>query len=1081
MKVIKNDLHTEEFDSRKIYKGIVNAMRAGSGIYLPKIAKVIEEDCIAKFKDKEEINIKEIDKFVLKKLVAYGQSLTASAYDRYKTLKKFQQQEGIIDDDIYGIIDGTNEKEINENSNKDARMISTQRDLIAGTASRSFSERKIMPTYLLNAHNDGLIHIHDTDYMMNKGMFNCMLINLKDMLDNGTVINGKMIETPKSFKTACTVATQISLQVANGQYGGQTFSVSHLAPYVRVSYNKWVKHFTEELPREISKNEIEKLAYKETLQEIKDGVQTIQFQENTFSSNNGQTPFVSIFMYLNEDKEYIKETALIIEEMLNQRYKGMKNEYGVSITPAFPKLLYVLDENNVPQDSEYRYLTDLAVKCASKRMNPDFISAKIMKEQFDGNVFPCMGCVDGSEVITYKYNDNLYCEAFERMWNRMSEAFEIKDQINNENLYIDLEDVCIFDTSKNDFVKCLKIIKNADKDNWVRVKTSNGRLLTCTKDHPLTDESGNRKTVSEFTIGEKIKGTWNTYNGGEKHLDADYSWALGVIMCDSWYSNTLITASFACKGEDDIIDRLCNFYKKNGIGYRIKEWHRGERGNYKEVRLDKEKNTLEDRRKFVTNLCKGFEGKKKIERKIPNEIFNADAESRKNFLGGIIDADGYISNNKNNSVCSIGSTNKELAIEELLLVNSLGLRGKIVENHYTKKHLENIRYSVSFDCEEWILNYITCKKKINKFCPHMTKCKSNEFKISEIKELPNYGKCSYDVTTESDFFDVSGINSNNCRSFLSPWKDENGNYKFYGRFNRGVVTINLVDVALSAQGDMERFWDILDERLELCKDALILKDKLLRGAKAEVSPIHWLYGAIGRLNKGETIDKFLKDGYSSISLGYIGVYEMVKVMIGESNTSEKGSEFAYQVMKHLEDKTIEWRSIDGLHGCSLYGTPSESLCYKFAQKTQNRFGVIPDITDKEWFTNSYHVNVMEAINAFDKLAFESRYQKLSKGGAVSYIEVPNMDNNLEALSEVVDFMYNTIQYAEINTRNGDSCGNCGYTGEIGLNDDGEWECPQCHCTDKNKLTVVRRTCGYIGSSWWNKGKTQEINNRVLHL
>lgn len=711
MKVIKNDLRTEEFDSRKIYKGIVNAMRAGSGIYLPKIAKVIEEDCIAKFKDKEEVSIKEIDKFVLKKLVTYGQSLTASAYDRYKTLKKFQQQEGIIDDDIYGIIDGTNEKEINENSNKDARMISTQRDLIAGTASRSFSERKIMPTYLLNAHNDGLIHIHDTDYMMNKGMFNCMLINLKDMLDNGTVINGKMIETPKSFKTACTVATQISLQVANGQYGGQTFSVSHLAPYVRVSYNKWIEHFTEELSSEISKNEIEKLAYKETLQEIKDGVQTIQFQENTFSSNNGQTPFVSIFMYLSEDEEYIKETALIIEEMLNQRYKGMKNEYGVSITPAFPKLLYVLDENNVPKDSEYRYLTDLAVKCASKRMNPDFISAKIMKEQFDDNVFPCMG----------------------------------------------------------------------------------------------------------------------------------------------------------------------------------------------------------------------------------------------------------------------------------------------------------------------------------------------------------------------------------CRSFLSPWKDENGNYKFYGRFNRGVVTINLVDVALSAQGDMERFWDILDERLELCKDALILKDKLLRGAKAEVSPIHWLYGAIGRLNKGETIDKFLKNGYSSISLGYIGVYEMVKVMIGESNTSEKGSEFAYQVMKHLEDKTIEWRSIDGLHGCSLYGTPSESLCYKFAQKTQNRFGVIPDITDKEWFTNSYHVNVMEAINAFEKLAFESRYQKLSKGGAVSYIEVPNMDNNLEALSEVVDFMYNTIQYAEINTRNGDSCGNCGYTGEIGLNEDGEWECPQCHCTDKNKLTVVRRTCGYIGSSWWNKGKTQEINNRVLHL
>lgn len=973
MKVIKNDLHIEEFDSKKIYKGIINAMRAGSGIYLPKIAKVIEEDCIDKFKGKEEININEIDKFVLKKLVSYGQSLTASAYDRYKTLKKFQKQEGIIDDDIYGIIDGTNEKEINENSNKDARMISTQRDLIAGTASRSFSERKIMPTYLLNAHNDGLIHIHDTDYMMNKGMFNCMLINLKDMLNNGTVINGKMIESPKSFKTACTIATQISLQVANGQYGGQTFSVSHLAPYVRISYNKWVKHFTELLSDKLSEAEIQKLANTETLQEIKDGVQTIQFQENTFSSNNGQTPFVSIFMYLNEDKEYIKETSLIIEEILNQRYNGMKNEYGVSITPAFPKLLYVLDENNVPQDSEYRYLTDLAVKCASRRMNPDFISAKIMKEQFDGNVFPCMGCVDGDEVITYRYKGKLYCESFELMWLKMSEIFEVKEQINQNDYYIDLNNVTIFDSSKNDFVQCFRLIKNSDKGNWVKIKMSNGRLLTCTKDHPLTDKNGIRKAVSEFKINDEVKGVLKTYEGNNS-LDANWCYKMGKSF------------HFTCY--------------------------------------------------------------------IPNELFDADSVSKKNFVKGLFKNQSYVD-----------LTDKELALQLMLLLTSTeNVNGNTVITNGTIEEIYNEKTELT--------KYRVSCNVING---------DESFNITEITELPNYSKPSYDVTTETDFFDVSGINSNNCRSFLSPWKDENGNYKFYGRFNRGVVTINLVDVALSAQGDMERFWAILDERLELCKDALLLKDKLLRGAKAEVSPIHWLYGAIGRLNKGETIDKFLKGGYSSISLGYIGVYEMVKVMIGESNTSEKGSEFAYQVMKYLEDKTIEWRKIDGLNGCSLYGTPSESLCYKFAQKTQNRFGIIPDITDKEWFTNSYHVNVMECINAFDKLAFESKYQKISKGGAVSYIEVPNMDNNLEALSEVVDFMYNTIQYAEINTRNGDSCGECGYSGEIGLNDKEEWECPQCHSTDKNKLTVVRRTCGYIGSSWWNKGKTQEINNRVLHL
>lgn len=1070
MKVIKNDLHTEEFDSRKIYKGIVNAMRAGSGIYLPKIAKVIEEDCVAKFKDKEEVTNNEIDKFVLKKLVAYGQSLTASAYERYKTLKKFQQQEGIIDDDIYGIIDGTNEKEINENSNKDARMISTQRDLIAGTASRSFSERKIMPTYLLNAHNDGLIHIHDTDYMMNKGMFNCMLINLKDMLDNGTVINGKMIEKPKSFKTACTVATQISLQVANGQYGGQTFSVSHLAPYVRVSYNKWIKHFTEHLGDKVTKEEIEKLAYAETLQEIKDGVQTIQFQENTFSSNNGQTPFVSIFLYLDEDKEYIKETALIIEEMLNQRYKGMKNEYGVYITPAFPKLLYVLDDDNVPQDSEYRYLTDLAVKCASKRMNPDFISAKIMKEQFDGNVFPCMGCLDGEEVVTYKYKDELYCEAFERMWNRLSSIFEVKEQINKEDKYIDLKDVTIFDSSKNDFVNCHRIIKNSDKDNWVRIKTSNGRLLTCTKDHPLTDGNGDRKMVSEFKVGENIRGTWNTYQGKNK-LDADYCWALGVTFWNGDIESNSINTYFQYSTQEEVLNRLCHFYNNSSMNAEIKQMYAGN-GFYSTVCVATYEETADKSDSLITDFISIFDGDY---RKIPNIIFNSDEASRRSFLCGLIDANFENFNIQlNNNVCSIVTPHKWIALEMLQLINSLGLKGKIDTKY------DNL-YSVSFLVQEWMRCYLTCRDKFSMDTSIEKIDTSEDFTITSIEELPNYGKPSYDVTTDSDFFDASGINSNNCRSFLSPWKDENGNYKFYGRFNRGVVTINLVDVALSAQGDMERFWDILDERLELCKDALILKDKLLRGAKAEVSPIHWLYGAIGRLHKGETIDKFLKDGYSSISLGYIGVYEMVKVMIGESNTSEKGSEFAYQVMKHLEDKTIEWRSIDGLSGCSLYGTPSESLCYKFAQKTQNRFGVIPDITDKEWFTNSYHVNVMEAINAFDKLAFESRYQKLSKGGAVSYIEVPNMDNNLQALSEVVDFMYNTIQYAEINTRNGDSCGNCGYTGEIGLNKDGEWECPQCHCTDKNKLTVVRRTCGYIGSSWWNKGKTQEINNRVLHL
>lgn len=713
-KYISSDGREGTFDSSKIRKSVSKAMKTGSGVYYPRIANIIAEEAEERFGKKDVVYSKDVDKFVLKKLFDYGQDLTANAYERYKTTKHFQKQDGIIDKDIIGIIDGSNEKTISENANKDARMSSTQRDLIAGAESRSYAARKLLPTHILNAHNEGIIHIHDMDYMI-QPMFNCQLINLKDMFENGTVINGKMIETPKSFKTACTVATQISLQVANGQYGGQTFSVSHLAPFVRVSYNKYIEHLKNnfaEIGINATDEQIKQQAMKLLKQEIKDGVQTIQFQENTFSSNNGQTPFVSIFMYLNEEPEYVKETAMIIEEMLNLRYLGMKNEYGVYVTPSFPKLLYVLDENNVPKDSEYRYLTDLAVKCSAKRMNPDYISAKIMRQQFDNEVFPCMG----------------------------------------------------------------------------------------------------------------------------------------------------------------------------------------------------------------------------------------------------------------------------------------------------------------------------------------------------------------------------------CRSFLSPWKDENGKYKWYGRFNRGVVTINLVDVALSSDGDEEKFWNILDERLELCKEAMLIKDHLLRGASANVSPIHWRYGSVARLGENDIIDKYLDDGYSSISLGYIGCYEMCKVMTGESNTSEIGSEFQERVMKHLEEKTIEWRNIPGLNGASLYGTPSESLTYKFAQKTRNRFGEICGITDKDWFTNSYHINVCEECNAFDKLSFESQYQKMSKGGAVSYVEIPDMNHNLEALSEIITHMYNTIQYAEVNTTGGDYCAACGYEGELQIDEKSNWYCPQCGNRDKNKLSACRRVCGYLNASMdINKGKMSEFKHRVKHI
>ena len=708
--VIKSHGNTQPFDSRKIYKAITQAMKCGSGILNKRLANLIVEETVDKFSKKKEISTEEIDKFILNKLNEYGQNLTANSYERYKTIKAYQKQKDIIDEEISGIVNQTNKAVLDENSNKDGRLISTQRDLIAGTHSRSYCERVLFPTHILHAHQEGLIHIHDTDYLIHDGCFNCCLINVKDMLDNGTVINGHMIERPKSLMTAATIASQISLQISNGQHGGQTITLSHLAPYVRVSREKIYKNEKKHHPN-ASEEEILKAVEDNLHQEIASAMQTLQYQENTFSSANGQTPFVSLFLYISEDKEYEEETAMLIEEVLKQRLLGMKNEDGVYVTPAFPKLLFVLDENNVPEDSKYHYLFKLAVKCSAKRMNPDYISAKIMRQQFENEVFPCMG----------------------------------------------------------------------------------------------------------------------------------------------------------------------------------------------------------------------------------------------------------------------------------------------------------------------------------------------------------------------------------CRSFLSPWKDENGKYKWYGRFNRGVVTINLVDVALSSKGDEELFWNILDARLELAKEALIIKDKKLVDASPTVSPSHWMYGGIARLKKEDVITPLLRGGYSSISLGYIGVYEMCMIMTKQSHTQPKGNEFAKRVLKYLEQKTIEWREIPNLNGCSLYGTPSESLCYKFALKTQKRFGVIPGITDKDWFTNSYHVCVYEPIDAFKKFKLESEFQKMSKGGAVSYVEVPDMTDNLPALEEIVRYMYDTIQYAEINTRNGDYCDSCGFEGEIKQDDDGEWYCPQCGEKRRAHLHLVRRVCGYVSTTMPNHGKAMEMKNRVYHI
>ena len=708
MKIIKRDGRIVDFDRQKIMVAIqkaneeVRGRQKASKEDIKEIVNYIED------LDKKRMLVEDIQDIIEEKLMEMEKYELAKKYIVYRYTRALIRKQNTTDETILGIIRNENKELAEENSNKNTMLASTQRDYIAGEVSRDLTKRLLLPEKISKANEEGVLHFHDADYFV-QPIFNCCLINISDMLDNGTVMNGKMIESPKSFQVACTVTTQIIAAVASNQYGGQSVDMKHLGKYLRKSYNKFKEEIETKYKDKLSQDIIEDLVQTRLKAELKAGVQTIQYQINTLMTTNGQSPFVTLFLHLEPDDPYIKENAMIIEEILRQRYEGIKNEAGIYVTPAFPKLVYVLDEHNCLKGGEYDYLTKLAVKCSSKRMYPDYISAKKMRENYEGNVFSPMG----------------------------------------------------------------------------------------------------------------------------------------------------------------------------------------------------------------------------------------------------------------------------------------------------------------------------------------------------------------------------------CRSFLSPWKDENGNYKFEGRFNQGVVSINLPQIAIIADGDEETFWKLLDERLELCKEALMCRHYALLGTKSDISPIHWQYGAIARLEKGEPIDKLLYGGYSTMSLGYIGVYEMTKLMTGLSHTDPIGREFAMKVMNHLRETTDKWKAETNI-GFALYGTPAESLCYKFARIDKQRFGTIKDITDKGYYTNSYHVDVREKIDAFDKLAFESDFQKISSGGAISYVEIPNMQNNISALEEVVKFIYDNIQYAEFNTKS-DFCHVCGFDGEIIINDNNEWECPNCGNKDHSKMTVVRRTCGYLGENFWNAGKTKEIKQRVLHL
>ena len=713
MQVIKRDGTIVEYNSEKISIAIEKANKEVAK--KERAAKEEIEGIISYIEElhKKRILVEDIQDIIEQKLMEIGKYELAKKYITYRYTRALVRQSNTTDQSIKELIDGESEYWNTENSNKNARIVTTQRDYLAGITSTDITRRFLLPEDIVKAHDEGIIHFHDADYFAQNALHNCDLIDLGDMLQNGTEINGVMIEKPHKFLTAMTIATQIITAVNSSQYGGCTITMTHLAPFVRDSYKVYLKKYKD---RGLSEEQVEKFAKEDLAREIKDGVQTFQYQINSMTTTNGQAPFLSVCLYLGETEEYKEELAMIIKEVLEQRILGMKNEKGVYVTPAFPKLLYVLEEDNIHKDSKYYYLTELAAKCTAKRMVPDYISEKVMKQ--------------------------------------------------------------------------LKIDKNGD-----------GQCYPC--------------------------------------------------------------------------------------------------------------------------------------------------------MG--------------------------------------------------------------------------------------------------------------------------------CRSFLTPYVDpKTGKPKYYGRFNQGVVTINLIDVALSSSKNSEKFWKILDERLELCHRALKIRHERLAKATSDVAPILWQHGALARLGKGESIHPLLHGGYSTISLGYAGLYECVKYMTGNSHTDgDKGEKFGLEVMQRLNDKCKEWKEAEDID-YSVYGTPIESTTYKFAKCLQKRFGKIEGITDRKYITNSYHVPVFEEIDAFSKLAIESKFQKLSPGGAISYVETPNLQNNIEVVLQIIEFIYDNIMYAELNTKS-DYCQKCGFDGEMQIDDNLEWYCPNCGNRDHATLNVARRTCGYIGSNFWNKGRTQEIKERVLHV
>lgn len=944
--VTKRDGTHVPFDKTKIRNAIKRAADECDALSVGSLDNLTNE-VVERCNCAENLTVENIQDMVEETLMAEGLSEIARHYIKYRQNKDIVRASQKTDDEILSLVECRNEEANEENSNKNPTLVSTQRDYIAGIVSKDIARRRLLPEDVVKAHDAGLIHVHDMDYTLQR-MHNCELINLDDMLQNGTMIGGAAIEKPHSFSTACNIACQIALSVASQTFGGQSWSYTPLAKFVDVSRQAIRKEVYEELEGTgLSIDKLDEIVESRLKKEITRGIQTIQYQILTMSSCNGQAPFVSTFMYLNEagdDEQLRHDLAMVIEEVIRQRYQGIKNEKGVWISPAFPKLLMVLEEDNVHENSKYFYLTQMAAKCSAKRLVPDYISEKKMKEYKitksqlpgEGDTFPCMGCVDKNEVIDYKIGDTKYVESFERAWFRLQGIFPVELQANNKDFVIYPNNVSIWDNNKKQYVKMNCMIRNHNNE-WLRLTFSNGRILDCTPNHPFETTNG-EIFAKDLTVNDKILVDKKPSSDDQKvTMSVEKAWLLGMLLCDSNY-NGHITTSLGLD-ETDIADyyetAMTNVF---GLITTRRKQLRGVKGNYFDISAKPSSGRTVAN---VANELVGlFGGYKKVDRQIPNDIFVSNNDIKLSFLAGMIDADGYVNNNMKLCKVQIGSTNKALAIQQMLLAQATGMPATIYRNHYSSKHSERIRYRVEFiPSDELIAKLVSEKKKANMTNNIRTNASIAESEYCVITNKASYvtvDQFSYDVSTESEHFTISGLYSHNCRSFLSVDETQNGwnniarakNYdgkpKYYGRFNQGVCTINLPDVGLSAHKDMDVFWRILDERLELCHKALLWRHKHLLGTKSDAAPILWQYGALARLNKGETIDALLKDGYSTISLGYAGIYECVMAMLGVSHTTPEGKQFAIEILKHLNDKCDEWNAENNI-GFSVYGTPQKIL------------------------------------------------------------------------------------------------------------------------------------------------------------